>query len=346
MQSLFILFLINIFLHFSSANAECTLFELEKFGRHSGVMNVDGNGDTGFASIAEAILSVPHKNHRWTFIKLQPGTYREKVVVPKDKRCIILLGSGVDSTIITANVGAGNLRNATFSVLADYFVASGITFQNEYNVALPDQITNPVVKQAVAMEIFGDKSSFHNCSFVGYQDTLWDAKGRHYFKECKISGAIDFIFGQGQSLYEGCVIEVNSEINRTRPGYLTAQGREGANDTNGFVFKNCSIEGYQTAYLGRAWRPYSRVLFFESYLSEVVAPEGWLAWAQANHTELITFAERGNYGPGSFMDRRVEWEKNLTDSEITAMTCRSFVDEDGWVEFQELLLQWPFGALS
>lgn len=50
--------------------------------------------------------------------------------------------------------------------------------------------------------IAGDKASFYRCSFYGVQDTLWDVEGRHYFKGCFIEGAVDFIFGAGQSIYE------------------------------------------------------------------------------------------------------------------------------------------------
>jgi len=55
---------------------------------------------------------------------------------------------------------------------------------------------------AVAAMISGDKTYFFRVGFFGYQDTLWDNNGRHYYKLCTIQGAIDFIFGAGQSLFE------------------------------------------------------------------------------------------------------------------------------------------------
>lgn len=55
--------------------------------------------------------------------------------------------------------------------------------------------------QAVAMRISGDKAAFYNCKFIGYQDTLCDDKGKHIFSDCYIQGTVDFIFGNGQSLY-------------------------------------------------------------------------------------------------------------------------------------------------
>jgi pectinesterase len=59
-----------------------------------------------------------------------------------------------------------------------------------------------VGKQAVALRITGDKGAFYNCKFLGAQDTLYDQQGRHYFRNCYIEGSIDFICGDGQSLYQ------------------------------------------------------------------------------------------------------------------------------------------------
>lgn len=61
------------------------------------------------------------------------------------------------------------------------------------------------IKPAVAISVYGDKSAFYNCDFVGLQDTVWDNHGKHHFKNCYIQGAIDFIFGSGQSIYEVCI---------------------------------------------------------------------------------------------------------------------------------------------
>jgi len=78
--------------------------------------------------------------------------------------------------------------------------------QNSYNVANtiyePKDVGSEPIEPATAARIYGDKSFFYNCSFVGYQDTLFDAYGRHYYKDCYIEGEIDFIFGSAQSYYE------------------------------------------------------------------------------------------------------------------------------------------------
>jgi pectinesterase len=58
--------------------------------------------------------------------------------------------------------------------------------------------------QAVAVLLNGDMMAFYECGFYGAQDTLFDYSGRHYFKDCRIQGSIDFIFGHAQSFYRVC----------------------------------------------------------------------------------------------------------------------------------------------
>jgi pectinesterase len=55
---------------------------------------------------------------------------------------------------------------------------------------------------ALAAAIQGDKTAIFNCGFLGYQDTLFDGYGRHYYKNCYIQGEVDFIFGFAQTYYE------------------------------------------------------------------------------------------------------------------------------------------------
>jgi pectin methylesterase-like acyl-CoA thioesterase len=74
-------------------------------------------------------------------------------------------------------------------------------FFSQKNVA-PSPSPGIVGGQAVALRIAGDRTAFYGCGFYGAQDTLYDDRGRHYFKECFIQGSIDFIFGNARSLYE------------------------------------------------------------------------------------------------------------------------------------------------
>jgi len=85
-------------------------------------------------------------------------------------------------------------------------------WQNTYNRLTSLTKANGMswdIKPAVAISVYGDKSAFYNCDFLGLQDTVWDNLGRHHFKNCYIEGAIDFIFGSGQSVYEVCILNIS-----------------------------------------------------------------------------------------------------------------------------------------
>ncbi|KAL8491259.1 hypothetical protein ACS0TY_023049 [Phlomoides rotata] len=197
-----------------------------------------------------------------------------------NKEFIYLKGEGKRKTFVTWDAHDSIATSATFTSLADNIIAKCITFVNTYNYP-PNSTQNPM-KTAVAAMIQGDKSAFYRCGFIGLQDTLWDVAGRHYFKLCTIQGAVDFVFGGGQSIYERCRISVIAGALGS-PGYVTAQAREQEQDSNGFVFKNCILDGSGKTYLGRAWRDHARVVFYNTYMSKIVVPQGWEPWSAAGH---------------------------------------------------------------
>lgn len=126
----------------------------------------------------------------------------------------------------------------------------------------------------MALRISADMAAFINCRFVGAQDTLYDHKGRHYFKKCYIQGSVDFIFGNGLSLYESCHLHAKTDTY----GALTAQKRESMLEETGFSFVNCKVTGSGALYLGRAWGTFSRVVFAYTYMDKMITPRGWNDW--------------------------------------------------------------------
>ena len=74
---------------------------------------------------------------------------------------------------------------------------------------------------------------------------------------------------------------INVTVGKLPPawvGYITAQGRASPVDTSGFVFRLGSVFGSGQVLLGRAYGPYSRVIFHGTSLGTVVASPGWDAW--------------------------------------------------------------------
>ncbi|KAF8050762.1 hypothetical protein N665_1889s0004 [Sinapis alba] len=176
-----------------------------------------------------------------------------------------------------------------------------------------------------------DKAWFYGCSFISVQDTLADFVGRHYFKNCYIEGAIGFIWGRGQSIYE--TLSTHNKSRPLLPGFITTQGRQSEQDTSGFVFKYCTIKGDGLAYLGRAYRGYSRVVFYATSISNVIVPQEWNAWLNKGKSmDKITFAEVNCTEEGANKQARVGWDKNLSDREIAFLVKpKTFIVRDGWM---------------
>ncbi|XP_004498727.3 probable pectinesterase 29 [Cicer arietinum] len=295
-------------------------------------IQVDPTGHGNFLTIQSAIDSIPSNNKFWTAINVKAGTYREKVKIPIDKPYILLQGEGISNTFVEWDDHDNTAQSPTFYTMADNIVVKYISFKNTYNDP-PNK--NPVVP-AVAALISGDKCYFYNVGFYGFQDTLWDDQGRHYFKRCIIQGAVDFIFGAGQSLYEESYIVVTAAaLGPGISGIITAQGRTSPEDANGFIFKQCQIYGDGTTFLGRPWRAYARVLFYECSMTNIIEPAGWQPWNFVGHEDRIEFAEYGNIGPGSNTFNRVNWAKQYNGQTVNSLASLRFIDEDGWLEHEQ-----------
>ncbi|RWW35197.1 hypothetical protein GW17_00000040 [Ensete ventricosum] len=259
---------------------------------------VDRNGCCNFTTVQSAVDAVAVLGQKRSIIWINKGIYyfdhvSEKVTIPKTKPNITFQGQGLYTTGIawndTANSSHGTFYSASVAVFGANFVAKNISFivRSSYcnNVA---PIPNPgdVGAQAVAIRVGADQAAFWGCGFFGAQDTLHDDRGRHYFKECHIQGSIDFIFGDARSLYEAVwfgsqscqMISIASPVAaglKMIDGTVTAHGRASGDENTGFSFVNCSIGGTGRIWLGRAWRPFSRVVFANTFMSDIIAPEGW-----------------------------------------------------------------------
>ncbi|KAK9129854.1 hypothetical protein Sjap_010341 [Stephania japonica] len=269
------------------------------------LIRVDQSGQGDYKKIQDAIDAVPANNTKLYFIWVKPGTYREKVVVPADKPFITISGSQVNTTVITWGDSGDIFESSTFSVLASDFIGRYLTIQKSNLYA---QNTFGSSERAVALRVSGDKAAFYGCRILSYQDTLLDDAGRHYYSNCYIEGATDFICGNAASLFEKCRINSLSEGG----GAITAQRRMSPDEATGFTFLGCRITGNGSAALGRPWGDYSRVVFAYSYMAKAVVPQGWNDW-------------------GGSASGRVKWSKVLTDDQVAPFVTKEMIGSRAWL---------------
>ncbi|XP_038698038.1 pectinesterase PPME1-like [Tripterygium wilfordii] len=287
-------------------------------------------GKTGgeFKTITEAINSIPSGNTKRVIISLGPGEYQEKVKIERTKPFVTLYGAPSDMpTIVFGGTAAeyGTVDSATLIVESDYFVAANIIVKN--SAPRPDGERKGA--QAVAARISGDKSALYNCKLIGFQDTLCDDKGLHFFKDCFITGTVDFIFGNAKSLYLNTEINVIPEEGFT---VITAHARQGNSEDTGYSFVHCKVTGAgKGAYLGRAWMPNPKVIFAFSDLGSAVAPEGWSDNFKPERANTAFFGEYQCKGTGANPAARAKFTKQLAPPQANEFISLAFIQGSKWL---------------
>jgi pectinesterase len=219
---------------------------------------------------------------------------------------------------------------ATF---APNFTAKSITFENT---------AGAIGKQAVAIRVAGDKSAFFDCAFHGHQDTLYVDKGSQFYRDCEISGTIDFIYGHSSTLIQNSKILVRNPL-KNQSNVVVADGTKQYNRfRTGIVLQNCSIMpdvGFKPyvqtvkTYLARPWKNFSTAVFLENYIADFVQRDGYMIWSKEQpNIEHPYFAEFGNTGPGANATARVYWAKGLiTKKAASIFTAERFIHASTWL---------------
>ncbi|KAI4335143.1 hypothetical protein L6164_013816 [Bauhinia variegata] len=299
------------------------------------VVAADGTGN--FTKVMDAVLAAPNYSMKRYVIYIKRGIYRENVEIKKKKWNLMMIGDGMDATVISGNRsyidGWTTFRSATFAVSGRGFIARQLSFENT---------AGPEKHQAVALRSDSDLSVFYRCGIFGYQDTLYAHTMRQFYRECKISGTVDFIFGDATALFQNCEILAKKGLPNQK-NTITAHGRKIADEPTGFSIQFCNISADSDllpflnstlTYLGRPWKQFSRTAIMQSHLSNVLRPEGWLEWNGTFALDTLYYAEYMNYGPGAGLANRIKWAGyhvlNSTD-QANNFTVAQFIDGNLWL---------------
>lgn len=187
-------------------------------------------------------------------------------------------------------------RYVTKEEIADGVTPSGsqsITYDRTNQWA--DVRSKAATERGAALTIDADRTEFYNCKFLGSQDTLYTGSKTGYFKNCKIEGNTDYIFGSGDYVFDNCELSFYGYSSTAVGGYITAARQQ----TRGYLFNNCKITGnpnqsVSSGYLGRPWSSTAVVLFLNTTLANdnLIKPEGWTSMSGVEPTQA-TFKEYG-----------------------------------------------------
>lgn len=263
-------------------------------------------------------------------IHLAEGDYRAKAAIFTDG--LKLIGAGPDRTRIiwddyAKKTDAEGVEYNTFRTWTMAVCADDITMQD---LAIVNDSLHPELKgQEVALSVYGDRFTMERCSLKSTQDTLFlgplphdlierydgflpshlrlDKSCRQTFKHCLIEGTVDFIFGCGDAVFDGC--EIRSLADARDIGYAAAPAHS-LDQTEGFRFNNCRFtadEGVTpgSIYLARPWRDYGLCSFVDCVYGEHISPLGFDKWNDTHRDLTARFYEQPPV-PG-----RVSWTKQL-----------------------------------
>jgi pectinesterase len=272
------------------------------------VVAKDGSGN--YKTVSEAVASAPNKGKTRYVIYVKKGTYKQNVQIGSSKKNVMLVGDGMDYTIITGNLnvkdGSTTFKSATVAAVGDGFIAQDIWFQNT---------AGPKKHQAVALRVGADTSVINRCRIDAYQDTLYTHSNRQFYRDSYITGTVDFIFGNAAVVFQNCKIVARKPMSN-QANMVTAQGRTDPNEPTGTSIQRCNVtassdlkpvKGTIKSYLGRPWKEYSRTVYMQSYIGSHIDPTGWSIWSGDFALKTLYYGEYMNNGPGAGTGKRVKW---------------------------------------
>ena len=312
-------------------------------------VTVAREGSADFHTLQEAIDHAPATGE---VIRIAPGTYREKIHISKPN--IILVGTGKrpQDVVLSWNDAAissgGTSKSGTVTVDADGFKAENLTIENTWE---NEHARTEEGSQAVALLMSSDRAVLDQVRLLGAQDTLYANSrtchenlprdgtapasdtpacqaSRQYFRDCYIEGHVDYIFGDAKAVFDHC--ELHPRHHPT--AMLTAQSKHFPAEDSGYYFLHCRITGENNGdnvVLGRPWRDYSTVLFYDTYMEKPIAPEGWSDWS--GRLKTSTYREYKSHGPGADGSKRIVNYPELSREEEKKLTPDALLSGiDGW----------------
>lgn len=328
--------------------------------KYSGKPGARIEGAARFATIKAALASIPKTNAQPFVIFLKAGRYDEKLIV--DRPFVHLLGESREGTIITHSdysdspaPGGGTLGTPgsyTLQIAAPDFRAEDLTIENGFDYSAnaekaDDDSTKAKNPQGVALmtTAASDRVTFCNCILRGFQDTLFADAGRHYFRDCRILGHVDFIFGAGQAVFENCELVSRNRKTKEPTGFVAAPSTP-VNLPFGFLFLNCRLLKENadlpagSTRLGRPWHPAANLacegnaVFMNCFMDDHIGPEGYAPISARDSTgqriwfELkpySRFFEYGSHGPGALKNAK---RPTLTASQAANYSSTNVLN--GW----------------
>ena len=311
-------------------------------------VTVAHEGKADFQTLQDAADHAPAGGE---VIRLAPGKYREKVHISTPDIHLIGTGAKPQDVVLSwddsAGTAGGTGKSGSVSVDADGFEAENLTIENTWE---NEHARAQEGSQAVALLMSSDRAVLDRVRLLGAQDTLYANSrtchdnvpkagpppadtpacqaSRQYFRDCYIEGHVDFIFGDAKAVFDHCELHPR----RHPVVMLTAQSKHFPAEDSGYYFLHCKVTGEDNGdrvVLGRPWRDYSTVVFYDTDFEKEIDAAGWSDWDGRLRTS--TYREYKSHGPGVNGGHRIVSYPELTAAEEKKLTPRALLaGSDNW----------------
>lgn len=204
-----------------------------------------------------------------------------------------------------------------------------------------ENYADPSGGQCVALSVICKRFFAENIDLKSHQDTLFLAPfpknpiikdselvppewlnmteyDAHIFKNCRIYGTVDFIFGCAEAYFKDCEI---ISLKCAHGGYLAAPAHP-AEQKHGFYFIDCKLTdggAGSGVYLARPWRDYGACAFVNCVADGHLADKLVNKWNDTARDKTARFAY---YNLSGFNGHAEPWAKRLTEEEAREITER------------------------
>ena len=250
-------------------------------------------------------------------IYLEKGVYNQKVEILRDN--ITIIGEGPETRLTfddyAKKIHADGQEYNTFRTYTLCIIGNNVRLEN---FTVENSNTTPEkVGQCVALSVHGNNFAAVNMNLISTQDTLFlspfpddlvvryrgfipqrqlyrEGSNLHLFKNCKISGTVDFIFGCSEAYFNDC--EIISLNDARGYGFATAPAHHLA-ESHGFTFIDCDFKcggaEPESVYLARPWRDFGKCSFINCKLDSHINSELFDKWNDTDRDKSARFAYFG-----------------------------------------------------
>ncbi|CAA0826782.1 Probable pectinesterase/pectinesterase inhibitor 17 [Striga hermonthica] len=290
-------------------------------------LTVSQDGKSNFTTISDALDACPSSNSS-SFkicILVRAGEYNEKLNIADEKMYVMLIGEGAEKTIITSNsslvVGTSILPSATLTILGEGFIAQDLTIENKNEYGL-------------AVENFGDKTVFFQCTLKAFNATLHMEGIRQFYQSCTFHGKTSLVSGFADSFFQRCEFFSMKSYPQDRTFFFT-QTPPRPSHYYIFIFHICSFHvvpkfnnTFRTTYLGGDFGDFGNVVVLQSSLDSSIG--GYYLGGPPPNTCLYKIYE--NTRNGEPIKNIPSYILSLPSVESAAeFSLRGFMDVNNWI---------------